>query len=265
MENKRGSEIFLGVVGVTTLLVAIIGATFAYFSATAKSGNEAVAVQSTKVDLGYDDVTNRLKTKMIPAAYNIAKFAAFDERHDKGECIDDNGNQVCSIYEFYIGNPGQAKMDIEGSVNVVTNEFTNLRFQILDEKGTVVFPVISGKAVGVGTDNLPGEAFPATGGSIELDTLTQSLLGTPEGNTPSEEDKPFPSKYTPIIDVTNEDVTSEDITDNTNVRHYTMLIWLNETGAEQDEDGKIFTAGISFSTGGESGGVTGIIAAANEA
>ena len=263
MENKRGSEIFLGVVGVTTLLVAIIGATFAYFSATAKSGNESVAVSSTKVDLGYDDVTSRLKTQMIPSAHNIANFAAFDERHDKGECIDDNGNQVCSIYEFYIGNPGTAKMTIEGSVNVVTNEFTNLRFQILDETGAVVFPAIEGKEVGIGSDNKPGVKFPATGESIELDSLSQDLLGSE--TAPTEENKAFPSRYTPNI-VVGDDTTSEDLHGNTNVRHYTMLIWLNEEGeGNLEEDGKIFTAGISFSTGGTEGGVTGIIAAANQA
>lgn len=35
MENKNGQGIFLGVVGVATLIVAIIGATFAFFSAQA--------------------------------------------------------------------------------------------------------------------------------------------------------------------------------------------------------------------------------------
>ena len=38
MENKSGQGIFYGVIGVATLVVAIIGATFAYFSASA-SGN----------------------------------------------------------------------------------------------------------------------------------------------------------------------------------------------------------------------------------
>ena len=33
MENKKGNGIFLGVIGVATLIVAIIGATFKYFSA----------------------------------------------------------------------------------------------------------------------------------------------------------------------------------------------------------------------------------------
>ena len=35
MENKNGQGIFYGVIGVATLVVAIIGATFAYFSASA--------------------------------------------------------------------------------------------------------------------------------------------------------------------------------------------------------------------------------------
>ena len=37
MENKSGQGIFYGVIGVATLVVAIIGATFAYFSASAQS------------------------------------------------------------------------------------------------------------------------------------------------------------------------------------------------------------------------------------
>ena len=137
MENKRGSEIFLGVVGVTTLLVAIIGATFAYFSATAKSGNEAISVQATTLSLGYDDVVTRLNVNMIPTEKKYADYAVFNEEYvgpDRAkECIDDNGNEICSVYEFYIGNPSKTtRMEIEGSVNVVKNEFTNLQFAIYD-------------------------------------------------------------------------------------------------------------------------------------
>lgn len=42
MENQRGQSIFLSVVGVATLLVAIVGATFAYFSITVQ-GNETAS------------------------------------------------------------------------------------------------------------------------------------------------------------------------------------------------------------------------------
>lgn len=42
MENKNGQGIFYGVIGVATLVVAIIGATFAYFSASATATGDNV-------------------------------------------------------------------------------------------------------------------------------------------------------------------------------------------------------------------------------
>ena len=46
MENKRGQAIFLSVIGIATLLVAIVGATFAWFSTTI-SGKGATATVTT--------------------------------------------------------------------------------------------------------------------------------------------------------------------------------------------------------------------------
>ena len=46
MENNNGKGIFLGVVSVATLIVAIIGATFAYFSATTTVGNGVLEGQT---------------------------------------------------------------------------------------------------------------------------------------------------------------------------------------------------------------------------
>ena len=43
MENKNGQGVFLGVVGVATLIVAIIGATFAFFSAQTQSAEGAIS------------------------------------------------------------------------------------------------------------------------------------------------------------------------------------------------------------------------------
>lgn len=252
MENKRGSEIFLGVVGVTTLLVAIIGATFAYFSATAKSGNEAISVQATTISLGYEDIIEGLNVNMIPSEKKYATYAAFNESYlaENEQCIDDNGNEICSVYEFYIGNPSETtKMDVVASINVVTNEFTNLKYEILDELGN---SVVEG-------------TFGATGSSTGIEELNQTLLGFKDvkGEGFNAEK---PSTYAPIVDVEADGMTSDKIKNLTNVRHYKMLIWLNEAQEGNiGESGKVFTAGISFTTGGASGGVTGIIAAANQA
>ena len=49
MENNNGRGIFYGVIGVATLVVAIIGATFAYFSASA-ANNNAISVAVGSLD-----------------------------------------------------------------------------------------------------------------------------------------------------------------------------------------------------------------------
>ena len=46
MDETRGRDIFLGVIGVLTLIVAIVGATFAYFSTQVNSANESVNINS---------------------------------------------------------------------------------------------------------------------------------------------------------------------------------------------------------------------------
>ncbi|MEG1015863.1 MAG: hypothetical protein RSB00_01435 [Bacilli bacterium] len=44
MENNKGQTIFLSVIGVATLLVAIIGATFAYFTASVAGNDKASSI-----------------------------------------------------------------------------------------------------------------------------------------------------------------------------------------------------------------------------
>lgn len=281
MENKRGNEIFLGVVGVTTLLVAIIGATFAYFSASATSGNEAVSIQSTELSLGYDDTTDELSTDLIPTADNLALYAGtnkdwiekktisyqtpkldaqgqpiegqFDTitTTGKGLCKDDNGNEICGIYTFRIGNPNfTTAMNIEGSVTSTKNEFTNIWFAVYDETNTqVVKPT----------------KFPATSESVKLTGLEQQLVGSSkdvdtDGNPITGFDPEKPSTYTPVVDKTK----PENAAVPSNVRTYRMVIWVHEIDDDQTkaDSGKILTAALKFETEGGAG-VTGVIAAAD--
>lgn len=52
MDNNRGQTIFLSVIGIATLLVAIIGATFAYFSITVTGNEGASSIFITTAVLG---------------------------------------------------------------------------------------------------------------------------------------------------------------------------------------------------------------------
>ncbi len=51
MENNRGQTIFMSVIGVATLLVAIVGATFAYFTIQVSGNNTASSITITTADV----------------------------------------------------------------------------------------------------------------------------------------------------------------------------------------------------------------------
>ena len=69
-ENKRNT--FNIIIGVSTLLIAILGATFAYFSATATSKDNDVNVKSAYVSISYDGGTEIKASNLIPASERIA-------------------------------------------------------------------------------------------------------------------------------------------------------------------------------------------------
>ena len=240
--RNSGTGIFYGVIGVATLVVAIIGATFAFFSATAQSANDAVNVSSTAYGLDFADTTGtNLKTKMIPATEAIAKYAALEQTGTgnvaHNQCIDDNGREVCSVYQFTVSNSSSATLSgtsvtggtinqvpqtVSFSIKVATNEFTNLKYSIYE--GVAASLTKSSTAVATGTFAAANSTTPVSLGSASV------TLGT----------------------------TASDC-----FKTYTMVIWIDETNNNQTEAdaGKSFTAGVTFTTAGGTG-VTGVISAA---
>lgn len=249
MENKRGNEIFLGVIGVATLLVAIIGATFAFFSANAQSGEQAITATGASLKLGYDDNTTLLKSHLIPSTKVIAHYSTTEAYHGNDVnkiCIDDNGNEICSYYTFNVGNPSfTTKQDLYGTLTPATNEMTNLMFLIMDETGAVV----------VQPTEINGTE------AIALPELTQKLETTDENEATTlgaAFDDEKPSTYPKRCTYDGTSCTA------TNVRTYTLVLWINETETNQtdDDSGKIFAGGITFTSANDSNGVTGVISTA---
>jgi len=280
MENKKGSGIFLGVIGVATLIVAIIGATFAYFSATANSSTNAVRAESTSVSLGFKEgTTNVLKTNLIPASSTVAIYAANKQTgtttQKNSKCVDDNTNEVCSSYEFTIGNPSlTTAQNVYASLKILPNsstdnDFTNLYFAVYDMTETeeanltstnrVIEPTpvfgTTGETNAAGTVKYTEVTEGETGAQttykvLELTGLNQQLL--PSSAVGTAED-----------DITTYSLVKAD--GKYNKRTYKVILWINETGGNQtNEDAKkMFAAGITFTTaGGTTGGVTGMITTA---
>ena len=108
-EKNNGKGVFYGVVGVSTLVVAIIGATFAYFTATADNTNIIKGNMSTiQFDVSVTKMTDVDVSRkgLIPMSNNMVEQALTKNASDdtKGICVDDNGNAVCQVYKIKVTN-----------------------------------------------------------------------------------------------------------------------------------------------------------------
>lgn len=275
MENRKESGIFLGVIGVATLVVAIIGATFAYFSASAGSGENAITATSTVVDLGYNQITSVMKTNLIPAYDNIALAGAAAD-NPNGVCVDKYNNDICGVYEFFIGNPSASTtQSLTATINVVTNDFVNLYFRIYDITGDEPVAVVTP------TNLKQGITTPYTFNNqtynIATPTYDQNVTFSNEGKTltltsmniklaPSANAITDDEQTTEINEINvlkNYEDNQNTVDGNPNYKKYRIVVWLRDTGTDQPFDsGKSFSASINFSTGNGSSGVTGVLAGA---
>lgn len=129
MSDNKNRDIFYGVVAVATLIVALVGATLAYFSISVNSSEGAVNAQAATVSIEYNDgqqVTAQA-TELIPSEFKYVKkayemkaadFAAGGDT-STNLCIDSNGKQVCSIYRFTV------KSDVERTISATLNNEHN--------------------------------------------------------------------------------------------------------------------------------------------
>lgn len=136
MENKKGNNIFLGVVAVATLIVAIIGATFAYFSITAEGDNTVnLTAYEFNASISVSPVYPTGSAKLVPlnptttvtgatGANSTNLLYALNEATDK--CIDSNGFQVCAVYSVEITNNGAESISLTGNLTTVSNTAGNI-------------------------------------------------------------------------------------------------------------------------------------------
>jgi hypothetical protein len=150
-ENKKGANTLYAVIGIATLVVAIIGATFAFFSTQTGSENNAVnvgayefATSVKSVDRIYPTTTDEAKftqgiiplnaaTSVGDTTYLMRALSA-----DK-KCIDDKGYMVCVLYKVTLTNTSTIAAEMNLTVKTIKNvagaggsKFTDLTFQALN-------------------------------------------------------------------------------------------------------------------------------------
>lgn len=124
MENN-GKGIFYGVIGVATLIVAIIGATFAYFTATASNN----AVTGTAAQSGLELKVEQTSTgtgAMVPQLTSTITDAVTGT--DNKTCVDGNGNTVCKVYSVTLTNTGSSAVTVSGTIAFTGGTFANLKW-----------------------------------------------------------------------------------------------------------------------------------------
>lgn len=136
----NGRELFYGVIAVASFIVMAVGATFAYFTATASSTNSAIGTGSTTLELEYISYENAwMRDDLIPADTTVAEYsvehqddttattnASTSEKSNNLLCVDDYGNSICSIYEFQVRNTANSPQTVTLNIVSEKNEFANL-------------------------------------------------------------------------------------------------------------------------------------------
>ena len=131
---RKKSNTFNLVIGLATLLIAILGATFAYFTMTNGSKENEIAVRSSYVSISYDGGTKVEADDLIPTNENVMLWAYQDRANEKFtdaleeehslQCIDSKNRKVCYVYQFTVRSDGEGETtNITGIITVNQNEF----------------------------------------------------------------------------------------------------------------------------------------------
>ena len=283
MSDNKSRDIFYGVVAIATLIVALVGATLAYFSISANSNPGAVNAKADRVSITYEDgkqVTAQAD-KLIPSSFEVVQKAYANAKLNFGGdialasniCIDDNERQVCSIYRFSVSSDSVRQMT--ATLNNEFNSFVkDLSYAIYDISGS--YSCTSEEiARYTGTDEEKTEKCIANKRWQVLDDGNSAKYLSLKSCNNDDEDvnnhcyilnsgvKDYGSNSNSIFGYNSDStIKTKSITANS-TQEYDLVIFLNETNRDQNENqgasyqGTIVVKIVDSST--ESGQITGTI------
>ena len=133
-QNNDGKGITLITVGILTIIVAIAGATFAFFQVTATNNNitgESAYVANNlelKVTLSSTAATGKLVPQLEKTGTTNILQKAVTGATGKGSCIDANGNTICKVYTITVTNKTSTKFYVTGTLSLVAENMPNLKW-----------------------------------------------------------------------------------------------------------------------------------------
>ena len=262
-ENRNKKVLLIFIFFIATVILVAVGSTFAYFSTMVSSDEGAINARAAEFRLGLIDDTSLIKSNVIPSEeqyvdastkgygnipsrYNT-ETGEFLKPYDDGEgnlvragtaCIDDNLNEICSIYTFTLVNElTETDIPLYITLNPTVNTFENLYFKVLDSELNEVISkthLVDDREYTIDENNNKVYAQDAVISPIVLTNLNTTLPRAVDDETPST-------------------VT------------YSIIMWIDENNKNQNETdgGKIFASTLNArASGTDGGGITGVISAA---
>lgn len=269
--EKEGRGLFYFVIAIAVIIIAIVGATYAFFTASTRSEN-SITTSSASLDLKLETDSSGSNYDLIPTDDVIAKYAyanqltvtydqtkcAVYKRDSEGQitsecetykkaanstCIDDEGQSVCSPFSFTVTNDNVNPQTLTMYLGVTTNEFQNLWYAVYtdvttgtsEEQKTIRTRITEPKAVPVGNQ-------------------AESPMEIRTDIDESETEK-FKNLVHPTLDSTTPSKT------------FTIILWIKETSINQtssDGYGKVFNGYVRVTSGDGDSGVTGRLTLATD-
>lgn len=167
----KKSNTFNLVIGVATLIIALVGTSLAYFTMTNGSAENEIAVKSSYVSIIYEDSKIVEADDLIPTSENVMYWAYQDPNRvnsictktlDDGsvqetscQCIDSKNRKVCYVYQFIVRSEGEGDTtNITGVITVNQNEFVeeikNEDENVIDTKSGLSYMVFELEDDGTG-------------------------------------------------------------------------------------------------------------------
>ena len=140
-DNKH---IYILFISVLTLITAIAGATYAYFSATATNNNVVKgesAYDANALQVDVEQVSSGTG-KLIPQLDSSIQ-GAVTGASGKGSCIDGNDNTICKVYSIKITNNSNVALNVSGTLILTAASIPNLKWA-LGTSATSGFPTPTG-------------------------------------------------------------------------------------------------------------------------
>lgn len=281
-ENKKGANTLYAVIGIATLVVAIIGATFAFFSATETNSDiTGTIAEAGGLSIVASQITDNTNSNIIPLNLIVDQTLKEGSETDyvdhvsqfasamTNKCKDSNGNNVCAVYKVVVSNLSKTStIQVRGKLKL-TSSTANMYWTLINATETTEQIEVPNSDLETGTTQQNVQRLDTATDIEGFTKVKQGFDGnmtysSTTGNIGTEELQ-FTANLAESLSLYGTDSDEGESS-----KTFYVLVWLEEIGtAQQTEDAsqpesvKSYTGNITFDAVDANGNKSGVTATFN--